>query len=187
MRADQDVFELDLFALLGVAPSAGAQEIRAAYRRKVRHSHPDLNPADPDAERRTALLNRAARVLLDPTLRASYERSRNERKRAAPARRAWYEGQGGGDGEWLSPEPAPPPSNSAGARAFARRVRSSSAALAARAAAFVRELERDRVLLLAALCIALGSGLLVWSNPVNAFWSGEERELAPYVVAPTQR
>lgn len=186
MRADQDVFGLDLFALLDVETGAPPEVIRAAYRRKVRESHPDLNPADPDAARRTSLLNRAARILLDPGLRASYERSRPRGGKAEPLRRAWYERNSGGS-EWFAPEaPAEPPSGP-GARAFRRRVRPSGAELASRAARVIRELERDRALLLAALCIALGAGLLAWSDPVNAFWSDRDRELSPYVVAPDQR
>jgi curved DNA-binding protein CbpA len=183
MRADQDVFGLDLFALLDLAPGARPDEVRAAYRRKARQSHPDLNPSDPDAVNRMATLNRAARVLLDPALRAAYERTRaRSDPKAGP--RQWYEREAERNADWSAPErPREAPAGPA-ARAFRRRVRPSSAEFATRAAAFFRDLERDQCLMLAVLCVALGSALLAWSEPVNAFWSSSERQLSPYVETP---
>jgi len=37
------------FAVLGLQPWAGADEIRAAYRRLVKIHHPDRNPGDSEA------------------------------------------------------------------------------------------------------------------------------------------
>lgn len=48
--------------LLGVAVDADQDAVRVAYRRLVRDSHPDLNPAG-DANERTARLTAAYRVL----------------------------------------------------------------------------------------------------------------------------
>jgi len=90
MRLGRDVLGLDLYQVLGVGQNATVRDIRSAYLREVRASHPDLNPDDREAEGRTAQLNIAARVLLDPALRALYDRSRNrapEPKEPAP----WYE------------------------------------------------------------------------------------------------
>jgi Mce-associated membrane protein len=53
------------YDLLGVAPDASADEIRAAWRGQIA----DLDPTD----RRFAALNHAAEVLLDPARRASYD------------------------------------------------------------------------------------------------------------------
>lgn len=53
------------YDLLGVGPDASADEIRATWRRQIA----DLDPTD----RRFAVLNRAAEVLLDPAGRAAYD------------------------------------------------------------------------------------------------------------------
>ena len=51
--------------LLGVAPDASESEIRSAWRGGIA----DLDPTD----RRFAVLNQAAEVLLDPARRAAYD------------------------------------------------------------------------------------------------------------------
>lgn len=55
------------YDLLGVAPSATAEEIRVAWRAEIA----DLDPTD----RRFTVLNQAAGVLLDPDARAAYDAS----------------------------------------------------------------------------------------------------------------
>jgi DnaJ domain len=50
-------------ALLGVAADADALELRAAYRRELLRTHPDLSPAG-DATERTVELTRAYQLLL---------------------------------------------------------------------------------------------------------------------------
>ncbi len=66
----------DYYAILGVPPTASQAEIRDAYRRLVRHYHPDLNPEREDAEARIKELNEAYEVLGDPARRARYDRTR---------------------------------------------------------------------------------------------------------------
>jgi hypothetical protein len=55
--------------VLGVPPTATADEVRAAYRRLVRQYHPDLHVGDPDRERRAEeqmkVINAAYRALGD--------------------------------------------------------------------------------------------------------------------------
>jgi Mce-associated membrane protein len=53
------------YDLLGVAPDAPAEEVRAAWRAQIA----DLDPTD----RRFAVLNQAAEVLLDPSRRTAYD------------------------------------------------------------------------------------------------------------------
>jgi Mce-associated membrane protein len=53
------------YDLLGVAPDASTDEIRAAWRARIA----ELDPTD----RRFSVLNQAAEVLLDPTRRAAYD------------------------------------------------------------------------------------------------------------------
>jgi DnaJ domain len=60
------------YDLLGVAPTASADEVRAAYRRAARDHHPD---AGGDGVRMQDL-NAAWRVLGDPIRRAAYDRQR---------------------------------------------------------------------------------------------------------------
>jgi len=62
----------DHYTLLGVARSAAAKEIKAAYRRLIAQYHPDLNP-DPKASDITARLNEAYAVLSDEDKRRLYD------------------------------------------------------------------------------------------------------------------
>lgn len=55
------------YAALGLAPGASAEEIKQAWRRMAKATHPDLNPGDPDAARRFRLAQAAHARLTDPT------------------------------------------------------------------------------------------------------------------------
>ena len=55
----------DLFSIVGVPPSASDADIRAAYRRRARIIHPDVNPSA-DASRDFRRLSVAAAILLSP-------------------------------------------------------------------------------------------------------------------------
>ncbi len=63
------------YEVLGVAPDAGQDAIRAAYRARARALHPDRRGGDPDAARQMAAVNRAWAVLADPARRAEYDHS----------------------------------------------------------------------------------------------------------------
>ena len=63
---------IDYYKLLGVKPNASQAEIKSAYRKLARKSHPDLNP-DSKAAREFALLSRAYHTLQDPQERAYYD------------------------------------------------------------------------------------------------------------------
>lgn len=70
-RRIADLQGADPYALLEVPPEATAEDIQRAYRRVMREAHPDMATGDED---RTKLLNIARDVLLDPDLRAEYDR-----------------------------------------------------------------------------------------------------------------
>jgi curved DNA-binding protein CbpA len=78
----------DFYADLSVASTATEVEIRSAYRRLARRHHPDLNPADPDAEAKFKLINAAYEVLSDADKRRLYDADRGRRGPAARAPRS---------------------------------------------------------------------------------------------------
>lgn len=63
----------NFYVILGVAPSATADEIRQAYRLRARESHPDAQPTDPDAERRFKEVAEAYHTLATPDARRAYD------------------------------------------------------------------------------------------------------------------
>ena len=63
----------DLYATLGVAKTASADEIKKAYRKLARVHHPDANAGDPKAEERFKEISHAHDVLADPEKRAEYD------------------------------------------------------------------------------------------------------------------
>ena len=64
----------DHYQALGVQPHASAAEVRAAYLRLMRASHPDLRPGDAAAAEQARRANAAWEVLGDSARRASYDR-----------------------------------------------------------------------------------------------------------------
>lgn len=64
----------DYYEILGVGRDAGPDEIKKAFRRLARETHPDANQADPEAEARFREIAEAYEVLSDPQKRARYDR-----------------------------------------------------------------------------------------------------------------
>ncbi|HEV8135899.1 MAG TPA: DnaJ domain-containing protein [Pyrinomonadaceae bacterium] len=63
---------IDYYKILGVKSNASYADIKSAYRKLARKSHPDLNP-DSKAAREFALLSKAYHVLSNPQDRAYYD------------------------------------------------------------------------------------------------------------------
>ena len=59
----------DYYEILGVARDADGNEIKRAFRKLARDSHPDANPDDPTAEARFREVAEAYEVLSDPQRR----------------------------------------------------------------------------------------------------------------------
>ncbi|ANW03441.1 J domain-containing protein [Bradyrhizobium icense] len=62
-----------LYDLLGALPSDDAEELRKAFRKAAKATHPDINPDNPDAALRFRELVRAYDILTDTEQRATYD------------------------------------------------------------------------------------------------------------------
>lgn len=100
----------DPYATLGIAKTATADEIKKAYRKLVKSSHPDLNPDDAGANARFKAIAMAYDLLKDPATRARFDAGEIDATGAEkPERRYYrefaeapgnvYQRQGGFDGD----------------------------------------------------------------------------------------
>jgi curved DNA-binding protein CbpA len=62
-----------LYELLGALPHDDAEELRTAFRKAAKATHPDTNPDDPDASLRFRQIVRAHDILSDDEQRAVYD------------------------------------------------------------------------------------------------------------------
>lgn len=63
----------DPYTVLGVGRSASQDEIRRAYRKLAKDTHPDLNPGNAEAERRFKEISGANDILSDPDRRRRFD------------------------------------------------------------------------------------------------------------------
>ncbi len=76
----------DYYSIIEVDPSATRSEIRVAFYRAVRQVHPDLNRERKRSTRQTQRINEA-KILLNPSKRAEYDRARADYRAAAQPRK----------------------------------------------------------------------------------------------------
>jgi curved DNA-binding protein len=65
---------IDYYKILGLDKTAAEKDIKAAYRKLARQYHPDLNPNDPEANKKFQQINEANEVLSDPEKRKKYDK-----------------------------------------------------------------------------------------------------------------
>lgn len=80
----------DPYAALGLTKSATAADIKKAYRKLVRTSHPDLHPDDTGAEARFKAVTAAHDLLKDPATRARFDAGEIDATGAERAPRTYY-------------------------------------------------------------------------------------------------
>lgn len=78
----------DSYKILGVSPSATADSIKAAYRKKAALYHPDKNPSA-DAATRFREVQDAYEVLSDPARRKAFDDYRQRSLIEDPVPVAW--------------------------------------------------------------------------------------------------
>jgi len=61
------------YETLGVAPNASQDDIRKAYRKAAKETHPDLHPGKPEAEKRFKEINAAYDIIGDADKRKRYD------------------------------------------------------------------------------------------------------------------
>ena len=93
--AQQDWFEKDFYAILGVPKDADEAAIKKAYRKLARKHHPDRNAGDTAAEQKFKDVGEAHAVLSDPKQRQEYDAIRSMAHGGARFR-AGAGGPGGG-------------------------------------------------------------------------------------------
>ncbi len=76
MAIQQEWFEKDYYATLGVDKGASAKEVTKAYRGLARKLHPDANPGDDAAEAKFKEISAAYDVVGDEKKRSEYDEAR---------------------------------------------------------------------------------------------------------------
>lgn len=80
----------DPYKVLGVDKSATQDEIRKAYRKLAKDTHPDLNPGNADAERRFKEISAANEILGDPDKRKRFDAGEIDESGAEMPERRFY-------------------------------------------------------------------------------------------------
>ncbi len=82
----------DPYEVLGLEREATPEEIRKAYRKLAKTSHPDLHPGDKAAEERFKELSQANEILSDPEKRARFDKGEIDASGAERPQHEYYRG-----------------------------------------------------------------------------------------------
>jgi DnaJ-class molecular chaperone len=88
----------DPYSVLGVAKTATTEEIRAAYRRLAKQSHPDLHPGDKKAEERFKQISAAHDLLSDAEKRRRFDAGEIDAQGQERPQQQFYRDFAGGAG-----------------------------------------------------------------------------------------
>lgn len=80
----------DPYKVLGVDKTASDDDIRKAYRKLAKETHPDLNPGNADAERRFKEISAANEILGDPDKRKRFDAGEIDETGAEMPERRFY-------------------------------------------------------------------------------------------------
>jgi DnaJ-class molecular chaperone len=80
----------DPYQTLGLTKQATADDIKKAYRKMARTSHPDLNPDDPGSDERFKAISATYEILKDPETRACYDEGEIDGLGAEQPKRQYY-------------------------------------------------------------------------------------------------
>lgn len=80
----------DPYKVLGVEKTASQDDIRKAYRKLAKETHPDLNPGNADAERRFKEISAANDILGDPDKRKRFDAGEIDETGAERPERRFY-------------------------------------------------------------------------------------------------
>ncbi len=80
----------DPYQALGLTKAATADDIKKAYRKMARASHPDLHPDDAGSEERFKTISAAYEILRDPETRARYDEGEIDGEGAERPKRQYY-------------------------------------------------------------------------------------------------
>ena len=68
------------YKILGIAKTANSTEIKKAFHKRVKETHPDNNLSDPYANEKMAEINEAYEILSNPIKRQNYDSIFNQSK-----------------------------------------------------------------------------------------------------------
>ena len=88
----------DFYEVLGVPRSASQDEIRKAYKKLARKFHPDVKPADPDAEKKFSEITEAYDILSDEEKRKNFDQFGHGFRGGGGGGGNPFQGFGGGSG-----------------------------------------------------------------------------------------
>lgn len=88
----------DPYSVLGVAKTASADDIRAAFRKLAKKYHPDLNPGDKAAEAKFKEIGQANDLLSDPEKRRRFDAGEIDATGQEMPPRGFYRDAAGGPG-----------------------------------------------------------------------------------------